>query len=295
MLLWLAYRLLVVGYVMGWTIQLFLQLPNLSQHPALAYFTQWAYLVLLFHLLVALLVTVYHLVKQNKQYVTAFTPVPSAGETPEDTRSPSEAMSTDASPQAVLPHVSSAVLMTSLPSRYLYRMDHHGEDGAHDLPWHLKCSWIIFNMAAVSAIVVTSLYLSVMYPMMAAMNEGYTANGLEINLHLINTLIVLLECILSALPVRIYHCIFSIMFGGTYVIFTLIYWAVDHKNHVIYPTVLDWNCFGLTAAILAGVLLIGLPLFQLILYGLYRSRLGLFNLFIKCKENTRDEHQDTTC
>ena len=62
-----------------------------------------------------------------------------------------------------------------------------------------------------------------------------------------------------------------------YCLFTVIYWAAGGTNHIdkgryIYKVIDYSNNPGLAVGLFIGCLLVGAPLVQLILYGLYRLR-----------------------
>ena len=96
----------------------------------------------------------------------------------------------------------------------------------------------------------------------------------SLQLHLVNTLLVLLEHAVSAVPVRVLHVLYPIIYGVIYMIFSLVYWTGDHRR-VMYD-ILDWNK---PAATVGFVMLIGfvvVPVIHLAIYGLYRIRLATY-------------------
>jgi len=65
------------------------------------------------------------------------------------------------------------------------------------------------------------------------------------------------------------------LYGLAYLIFSTIYWAVDHSN-VMYPGVLDWNVPITTAVVILVLFVIGIPLVQFILFNIYQLRLYIY-------------------
>jgi hypothetical protein len=58
---------------------------------------------------------------------------------------------------------------------------------------------------------------------------------------------VFVDLLLNAIPVRLLHGIYVVIYGVIYIIFTAIFYAAG--NHAaIYPAVLDWGMPGRTAA-----------------------------------------------
>ncbi|KAL5013630.1 hypothetical protein ScPMuIL_007900 [Solemya velum] len=95
---------------------------------------------------------------------------------------------------------------------------------------------------------------------------------INLQLHGINTVIIVLEHLLSAVPVRLLHCVYPIIFGLVYVIFSAIYWGVNHDN-VMYPGVLDWNSPSKTVGILFLVALVVIPFFHIAFFILHKLKL----------------------
>lgn len=97
----------------------------------------------------------------------------------------------------------------------------------------------------------------------------------DINLHAMNLVVVVLELACGAVPVRLLHGVYPILYGLVYTIFSLIYWSGDHSR-VLYPKILDWNHPGSTAAIIAGLLLVGVPLLQTAIFGVYKLKVCVY-------------------
>lgn len=139
------------------------------------------------------------------------------------------------------------------------------------LPLYLKLNWFLFVVASAAAVFVTTVYFTTIYPF-----EGKDKLDLEnINLHLMNSVIVLLEFSLSRIPVRLLHFIYVASYCFVYVVFSGIYWSFDNSR-VLYPGVLDWNHPGKTFGISVLLGLVVLPFFQFILFACYRLRLYIY-------------------
>ena len=146
-----------------------------------------------------------------------------------------------------------------------------------DLPLCMKVSWVVFNIAVTSAPVVSSVYFLVLYPMLRREQPLFHASALDLNLHGINSLIVLLEVLISAFPVRLFHCVFPLAYGLSYVVFSAAYWGMDKQNNVLYPVILDWNQPGVAVGVVAVLVGVATPLFQLLWYGVYRLRILVYH------------------
>jgi len=139
--------------------------------------------------------------------------------------------------------------------------------GSASVPCHMKLSWFLFAIAAPMAIIVTMVYFTGLFPLM---HRDYL-NFEDANLHLMNTVLVILEFAISALPVHLLHAVYVLCLGLAYVAFSIVYWAFDH-SHVMYPRILDWNAPKNTVVVLVIMAFVGVPILQLILFGVYQLR-----------------------
>ena len=139
--------------------------------------------------------------------------------------------------------------------------------------WYMKLSWLLFNATISFSVVVTVVYFGALYPMLAA--KGYTPGVMDINLHAINSLMVILELLLSAFPVRLLHVVYPFIYGVTYVVFSVFFWMGDPKNNVVYP-ILDWNEPATAGVVVVVLGLVVLPLFHSMAFGIYRLRLLVY-------------------
>jgi len=140
------------------------------------------------------------------------------------------------------------------------------------IPCSLKFNWLLFCIACPIAILVTLTYFAALFP---HKNLDYVPE-VDINLHLINSVLVILEFTISALPVRLLHVVYAFSFGLAYVIFSVIYWSVDHANY-LYPGVLDWNAPVTSAVVSVVLLFVGIPLMHLILFAIYQLRMSIYS------------------
>lgn len=135
------------------------------------------------------------------------------------------------------------------------------------IPCYMKLSWFLFSVATPAALIVSTVFFAGVFPRL----HRDHLNVVDINMHVMNTVLVILEFTLSAFPVRLLHAVYVFLYGLVYVIFSVIYWAFDHSN-VMYPGVLDWNAPATTAVVLVVLTFVGIPLLQLFLFGVYQLR-----------------------
>ncbi|GFN90934.1 protein rolling stone-like [Plakobranchus ocellatus] len=148
-------------------------------------------------------------------------------------------------------------------------------DPSDRIPWYLCLLWILYNTATVFALVVTIVFWGALAPRISL---SRLASAENLQFHMVNSALVLIELCLTAIPVRFLHVVYPFAYGVAYGLFSVIYWAVDHK-HVMYP-ILDWSKSPGIAA--ACVLLIGfvlVPVLQLLIYGVHRLKLAIFRRF----------------
>ncbi|ESO13199.1 hypothetical protein HELRODRAFT_159832 [Helobdella robusta] len=143
---------------------------------------------------------------------------------------------------------------------------------SNQVPKLVKLNWFLFALAAPTALLVTIVYFKALYPLKKI---NYIPIG-DFHMHLMNSIIILMEVSINAIPVRLQHVIYPMILGGMYSVFSYIYWSLDPPNNVIYRGVVDWayplRAF-LTCLFLACALL---PLLHLFLYILFRFRLFIF-------------------
>ena len=111
---------------------------------------------------------------------------------------------------------------------------------------------------------------------------GARIHYIDFNAHTTNSIYLLVNVLITATPIRIYHAYHSVIFMITYQIFSAVYQAVGGTNALgedsIYES-LDWNKPG--HAILIGYVLniVGLILLWIMMYGLYCLRLLTFTAY----------------
>nr|KAG5708440.1 hypothetical protein BaRGS_026167 [Batillaria attramentaria] len=143
------------------------------------------------------------------------------------------------------------------------------EPSAKCTPWYVKMYWVVSNMIQAFAIVVTVIYFTAVF-------EPKRIPLHDINVHGINSVILFIDVAVCARPVRLLHAIYPVVYGLTYVVWSAIYWSLDNENNVLYKNVLDWNVPGLTVGVILLLGFIGIPLLQLLHFGIFRLRLIIY-------------------
>lgn len=267
-----VYRVTAAIYIVAWNIVGFASAPNAldqGQRPIICYVTIWSFLLLAVYLTFAAVVCVVKVVRSQRsmcatsqQTMTDVTVKYPAAEDASSDSGDTTAVTSD----PTLSSIASVMTTQSIQPA----------TGRHHLPWYTRLCWVLFNMAAGSAPVVTVIYFAVLFPMIRSSYPDYSSNVFDIHVHGLNSIIILCEFCLGAIPVRLFHTLYPALYGLAYVLFSIIYWSIDKEHNVLYPYVLDWNHPGITMAVVCVLIFLVLPLLQLAWFGLYSLRLYIF-------------------
>ncbi len=101
----------------------------------------------------------------------------------------------------------------------------------------IKIDWLIFNLVAISALIVTCMYFG--YTLLFDLDAEPTwIHELgNVHRHGINSVVALIDVIMLGFPIRILHFVYVIIYGWVYAFVTLIYWLQNPKEHVIYDQI----------------------------------------------------------
>ena len=138
-----------------------------------------------------------------------------------------------------------------------------------------KVAWFFYTIASNNSFMVTVVYWSLLY-------NGFKIGAVDVSFHLLNSVFMLTEACLSAVPVRLLHVVYAELYGVLYLIFTVVYWLSGGTNtngdNFIYPIV-DYEAKPYDAVLLILLYaLVGLPASQLINFGLFKLRCYLHSL-----------------
>nr|KAG5696456.1 hypothetical protein BaRGS_020993 [Batillaria attramentaria] len=144
----------------------------------------------------------------------------------------------------------------------------------HDLPrpsWYLCLLWLLYSAISGSATFVTVVYFTILYP-----SSGlYPKLDLEnMQVHLLNSCVILLEHLISAIPYRLLHVVYPLLYCLIYMVFSLVLWAKDHQ-HYMYK-ILNWNNPGLTIGFILISAFIVIPLLHCLLFLVYKAKVAIY-------------------
>ncbi|KAH9524680.1 hypothetical protein Btru_027520 [Bulinus truncatus] len=133
----------------------------------------------------------------------------------------------------------------------------------------IALQWLLQNISNVSSVMVTIMFWTVVY-------TGNTQTFVSINSHILNSILVLVDIMISRAPVRIQHVYMPLVYNLIYVLFTMIYWLAGGTNQKGEPyiyKILDYsNTPGKAAMAIVLVCLIALPMTHIGLWGLFKLR-----------------------
>ncbi|CAH1266203.1 Hypp3319 [Branchiostoma lanceolatum] len=135
------------------------------------------------------------------------------------------------------------------------------------LAWYHKVHWVLHNTSITVAFFVTTLYWT--------LDKGIVSVS-SILEHVVNSIIALLDLLVSGTPVRILNVIYPVAYAALYGVFYVIYWAAGGKGRdgaaAIYAVIDFGKDPGMASVFLVVLVFVGTPLFHLLSYGLFRMR-----------------------
>lgn len=144
----------------------------------------------------------------------------------------------------------------------------------HLVPLYFKVVWILYNIVSSCSIMVTMIFFVFLWPQ-------FDDNAIDVDnlqLHGINSVIVFLELVFTALPVHFLHFLYAFLYGLVYISFTAIFYGAGNMDP-IYPKVLDWNADNVGATMLMVVLVgfVIIPGLQIIFFLVYKLKIWIYD------------------
>lgn len=145
-------------------------------------------------------------------------------------------------------------------------------EGLKEAPtaWLSQVTWFLYSIVNTSNILSTAWFWAVTYD-----KHRY---AVEVIAHVTNSVFVLSNLLVSALPVRLLHFVYPGVYTGIYIAFTGIYRAAggrdEHGRSVIYRP-LEWNDAFPTALTVVVGLVVVVPLLHCVTFAAYTFRVYL--------------------
>ncbi|XP_053613791.1 protein rolling stone-like isoform X2 [Plodia interpunctella] len=116
-------------------------------------------------------------------------------------------------------------------------------DATFGLPWYVKTYWVLYNVTIPLAFLISTFYWGLLKTS-GKMTYYNPHPVLDVMLHGTNSLVTLVELVMSAHPSRLIHIFQPLLFSLVYLIFNVTYYyagGLDPFGHTyIYP-VMDWS------------------------------------------------------
>ena len=157
----------------------------------------------------------------------------------------------------------------------------HASEASRAIPmaWFHEALWAIYNMSAVASILVTLSFWLLRF------DSSNKVSAASVIFHGLTAIVMVVDTMLSSIPVRLFHAIYPMLYCIAYIIFTLIYWAAGGTNSFglpyIYPQTDYMRRPVLSAVSQLCLFFIGIPLCQSLMFGFFRLRVWVKN---KCRK-----------
>ncbi|XP_062924264.1 protein rolling stone [Mobula hypostoma] len=256
--IWLCYRIFMAVYSLTWCICSGVQTNNVK------------WFIFLTHLTYIMLTAYFNLALINLICCMAF------GRRKE-TQNVKEASLAELS----LPNPKAATEVEGGSSSWIKRKEFPAPPSLLQYPINIQ--WGLLNLICVTSLYVTIAFWSIDYvPGRAA------PDSININVHVVNSVLVLLEIGMTAAPVHLVHFIYVLLYCLSYILFTIVYWALGGTNLrgklYIYRILNYSKSLGAAAGCIIGSLCIVLPLLQFLMWNLHLLRCHIY-LRLTCKDN----------
>lgn len=224
-------------------------------YPWYAYLTNWTYLMLCVYLTWHFFVTVAYFLQNPMPFNNRPDP---------------------AFHRKLFPECQSSSFYTATEYRQVSSLEPVLGNGVSDLPWYFKMVWVLFSIASVGSVLVTLVFFIFLWPLFNTSSIGM----MNLQLHGINSLIIGVEVVLSAVPCRLYHFVYALLYGITYLIFSAIFYGAGNTEP-IYPGVLDWRKPGQTTMFCLILGFIGMPILQSFFFLVYKIRMFIYRKLVE--------------
>jgi len=158
---------------------------------------------------------------------------------------------------------------------------------AEKLPWYHVINWLLFAVASTSAFEITIFYAVLIAP---GRSLEENLNPTTFHIHVINSVLLLIDIFMVAFPTRFLHFIYTMIYGVLYTLFLLILHLTNY-NSAVYTQLNFAESPGTTAMWLV-IAVIVLPLgLHSIIFGLYHLRVFIARKTVQDTSARREKHE----
>ncbi|CAL1528248.1 unnamed protein product [Lymnaea stagnalis] len=161
------------------------------------------------------------------------------------------------------------------------------------LPWYVQVMWLLYTLSVTGAVMVSVWYWTFLH-------KGRELTAIRFNTHAVTALYIVLNMVITKVPLRLLHLLYPVAFGVIYTIFSAVYYCLDGTNQngdsFIY-SILDWSKPGRTLAISSLSNFIFIPVVHLMMWALnvgfqrlydrLRNRVVVYDQSLNCIENEK--------
>ncbi|XP_059800004.1 protein rolling stone-like isoform X3 [Hypanus sabinus] len=256
--IWLCYRIFMAVYSLAWCIRSGIQTNSFK------------WFIFLTHLTYTMLTAYFNLALINLICCIAF------GKRKE-TQNVKEASSAELS----LPNPKSAIEVEGGSSLCVKRKEFPSPPSLLRHP--ISIQWDLLNMMCVISLYVTIAFWSIDYV------PGLVApDSININVHVVNSVLVLLELGMTAAPIHLAHFVYVLLYCLSYILFTIVYWALGGTNlkgkPYVYRILNYSKSLGAATGCIVGSLCVILQLLQFLVWNLHLLKHHIY-LRLMCKDN----------
>lgn len=148
-----------------------------------------------------------------------------------------------------------------------------------------KVYWTANIIATDIAFGITIIYWALIYD-----ETKMSLDGMNIIVHVFNSLLMLIDLCIVAHPIRLMHFYCPMICGACYIVFSIIYYLAGGTNKdgsiAIYP-ILNWSKPGITVLICVLVTLFIIFL-HILTYCIYKARKAIHRSLVKIGKGTKD-------
>ncbi|CAH1782828.1 unnamed protein product [Owenia fusiformis] len=149
------------------------------------------------------------------------------------------------------------------------------ELGSDNMPWSIMIHWMLYNIVSNAALVVTISF----WTFLVSFDDGEVLmTPMSRVKHTLNTVFVLIDIMIQAVPIRLFHVVYPLFIAAVYIVFNALYFLNNgmgyEGKHYAYNT-MDWT-YPFTAAITCAMGLVGATLIQCVLFLLYKLRRWIY-------------------
>ena len=147
------------------------------------------------------------------------------------------------------------------------------------LPWYMSVFWLLSDICQTVPFIITILYFT--FVKKSSFHIDGPLSFSAINLHIVNSIIILIDIAVSARPHNLLHFVYVELYALVYVIFMIIFWLVDPQSNIIYESYTDFSHPLRPILYIIIVMTLVIPITQILVFALVSFRLYIYSKIVK--------------